>query len=83
VGPDRVVGMASHYGLDRPHFPHPSTQALGPTQPPVKWVWDLFGGGMAAFRPLLGVDHPSQSRSEVKDRTQLYLYFPPGLYVVF
>jgi len=42
-GPSSVVGIATGYGLDGPvieslwgqNFPHLSTQALGPIQPPV------------------------------------------------
>jgi hypothetical protein len=45
-GPDSSVGIATGYGLDGPgiesrrerDFPHLSTPALGPNQPPVQWV---------------------------------------------
>ena len=46
VGPDSSVGTATRAGLEGPgiesrwgqDFPHPSRQALVPTQPPVQWV---------------------------------------------
>ena len=56
VGRDSSVGIATRCGLDGAgigsrwgrDFPYPSRPALGPTQPPVKWVPGLLPGGKAA-----------------------------------
>jgi len=63
MGRDSSVGIATGYGMDGPgiesrwgrDFPHPSTPALGPTQPPIQWVPGLSRG---VKRPGRGVDHP-------------------------
>jgi len=51
-GPGSSVGIATDFGLDGAgiesrwgrDFPHPSTPALGLTQPPVQWVPGLSRG---------------------------------------
>ena len=52
IGRDSSVGIATRYGLDAPRsgpgcgrdIPEPSTPALGPTQPYIKWVPGLSLG---------------------------------------
>jgi hypothetical protein len=76
-----VVGVATCYGLGGPRiesregrdFPHPSIPALGPTRPPVKWVPSLclWVKAAGAWRwP------PTPSRTEIKERVNLYHYSP-------
>jgi hypothetical protein len=56
-------------------FPHLSTPALIPTQPPVQWEPGLSRGLMRKGR---GVAHLPASSAEVKERVVLYLYSPSG-----
>ena len=78
---DSSVGIAIRYGLDGPGFESRwgenfrTRSVLGPTQPPIQWVPALFPGGKAA-----GAWHwpTTPSGAEVKERVELYLYFPSG-----
>jgi hypothetical protein len=55
VGRDSAVSVATRYGLDGPgidslwgrEFPQTSITALGPTQPPIRWVPGLSRGTVA------------------------------------
>jgi len=68
-GSDSLVGIATDYGQDDPgsnpggdeifRLPRP---ALGPTQPPVKWVLSLSRGKV---RPERGADHSPPSSAAV------------------
>jgi len=74
---DSSVGTATRYRLDCPGIeplweqdtPHPSISTLGPTQPPVQFVPGL---SRVVRQPGRGVDHPSRSSAEVKERVELY-----------
>jgi len=82
VGRDSSVDIATRYGLDGPgiesrwgrDFRHLSRPALKFTQPPIQWVSRL-SGGKGAREWLLP---PTPSSAEVKERVELYLYFPSG-----
>ena len=68
---DSSVGIVTRYGLDGTgieswwgrDFPHPSRQALWPTQPPIQLVPGLSPG---VKQPDLGFDHPHTSSADVK-----------------
>ena len=70
-GPDSSVGIATNYRLDGPglnsggdKFFRSTRPALGPTQPPVKWVLDLSRGKV---RPGRAADHSPPSSATVME----------------
>jgi len=70
-GPGSSVCIATDYGLDGTgsnpgdvEIFRPSRPALGPTQPPVKWVPSLSRGKV---RPGLAADHLSPSSATVME----------------
>ena len=72
-------------GLDGPRielrwgwdFPQPSWPALGFTQPPIQWVPGSFSRGWSGR--VVALNHAPPSNAEVKERVELYLYFPSWL----
>ena len=76
------IAQVTCYRLDGPgvesrcerDFCYTSIPALGPTQPPIKWVPGISQG---VKRPGRGVDHPAPSSAELKERAELYLYSHP------
>ena len=70
-GPGSSVGITTDYGLDGPgsnpggdEIFRPSRPALGPTQPPVKWI-PVFPGG--EVRPGRAADHSPPSSAAVME----------------
>ena len=70
-GSGTSVGIVTGYGLDGPgSYPgekeifRPSSPALGPTLPPVKWVHCLSGGKV---RPGSAADHSPPSSAAVME----------------
>jgi hypothetical protein len=73
-GPFRKIslgpGIESRWGRD---FPQLSRPALSPTQPPVQWVPGL---SRVKVRPGRDADLSPPSSADVKNRVELYLYYP-------
>jgi hypothetical protein len=59
-------------------FSAPAQNCLGTHQIPVQWDTGSFLGEGSVKRPGCGIEHPLASSDEVKERVQIYLYFPPG-----
>ena len=81
-GPGSSVGIATDYGLDGPgsnpggdQIFRPSRPALGPTQPPVKWVPGLYRGKV---RPGRASDHSPPSSAAVMEQNSYTSTHPLG-----
>jgi hypothetical protein len=83
VGRNSSVGLATRYGLDGPGIESrcerdfPTTVQTGLATHPTSYTF-----GTASFPGLKrsgrGVNHPTLFSTEVKERVELYLYFPSG-----
>ena len=82
MGRDSSVGLATRYMPDGPEieseggrdFLHPYSPVVEPTQPPIQWI-RVFPEVKRSGR---GVDHPTPSSAEVKERVELYFYSTSG-----
>jgi hypothetical protein len=84
MGRDSSVGIANRYGLDGPGIEsrwggarHSASVQTGP------WAYPAFctivtGSFQGGKWPGRGVYHPPLSSTEVKERVELYLYYPYG-----
>ena len=81
-GPGSSIGIATDYGLEAPgsnpggdEIFRPSRPALGPTQPPVKWVPGLSWGKV---RPRRAADHSPPSSAAVQEEQSYTSIHPLG-----
>jgi hypothetical protein len=82
AGRDNVVGITTCYGLDDPGIKSRWGEIFR-TRPDRPWGSpSLLYNGYRVFtgskRPGRGVEHPSPSGTDVKERVELYLYYTGG-----
>ena len=81
-GRNSSVGIATRYGLDGPGIESQwgarfsATVQTGPGAHPASYT--MYTRSFPGLkRPGRGVYHPPSSSDEVKERIELYLYYPP------
>ena len=80
---DTVVGIAIHYGLEASGIESRWVEIFR-SRPDRPWGQPspLYSGHQVSFpgvnRPGPGVEHPTPYRAEVKEKIELYLYYPSG-----
>jgi len=83
VGRDITVGIVTRYGLDGPGIKSwcgariSTSVQTGPGAHPASCTV-VTGSYLGVKRPGRGIDHPTPSSAKVKERVELYLYFPSG-----
>jgi hypothetical protein len=76
MGLDSSSVIATRYGLDGPGIESHWVQIFR-TRPDQLWGPPSFLPFPVVKRPGRGVDHPTPSSAEIKERVELYLYSPP------
>ena len=81
MGQDSTVGVAIHYWLGSPEIEfrcgakYAALVQIGPGAHPISYTMGT-GSFRGVNRPGRGVNYPPLSSADVKERVELYLYYP-------
>ena len=75
MGQDRVVSIATRYRLDGTGIEHQRGKTFSPGAHPASNAMRT-GSFLGVKQPRQGVDEQPPSNAEVKERVELYLFYP-------